>query len=175
MTLTIPLTSWSEPQRFIDSREYRRDFPKAIIDDYSNLVEGDGVNWIWIDPSVKLSLYKIKVGTSENRSEVRSASLAATAKDVVEDYSVAISEKEAKGTLTALICIYEAQEYSRVRRLIPYVGRHQSLAGVGVEMELRDDNNRAVAKFRNFGRSGTTLHGAIEAVVGDIMNYIGKH
>ena len=101
--------------------------------------------------------------------------MANTAKSVVEDFSATINEKESRGTLIAELCIYEAQEFSQGKRWIPYVGRHQSQAGIGVEMELRDNDNRVIAKFRNFGRSGTTLHRATEAVVSDIMNYINKH
>ena len=166
---------WSERQRFIDSREYNRDFHGGIIKDYSDMVEGKDVNWVWIDPSAQLAHYRIIVNKVDNSSDVNRASLATAAKFVVEDFSAAINEKDARGTLIAELCIYEAQEFSRGKRWIPYVGRHQSQAGVGIEMVLHDENNRTIAKFRNFGRSGTTLRRAVEAVVSDIMNYISTH
>ena len=70
LSLTTPMIVWSEPQRFINSREYNHDFHKGIIKDYSDMVEGEGVNWVWIDPSVNLINYRIKVNRVINSSEV---------------------------------------------------------------------------------------------------------
>ena len=45
--------------RLVNSDEYKEDFEKGIIDDYSEMVEGDGVEWCYIADGVKrLALWR---------------------------------------------------------------------------------------------------------------------
>jgi hypothetical protein len=164
------------PSRLVESNEYKdKDFHKGIITDYSNMVDGDDVQWVWIDPAVKLSQYKLKVGKVENKSDLRSRSMVETVKNVFKD---AFSDMEAKGgggTLNADLCIYEAENFSAGKAWIPFVGGHQMQAGIGIEMVLRDAKNRIVGKFRHSAREGAQIEAATQEVAGDLMKYIAGH
>lgn len=48
-----------------------KDFVKGIIDDYTGMTDGGDIEWVWVDPSVKLSEYKIKIGSVVNKSSLR--------------------------------------------------------------------------------------------------------
>ncbi len=173
--LLIPAVAVSAPNKLVDDSEYKeKDFRKCIIKDYSDMVDGGDVHWVWIDPSVKLSQYKLKEGKVENKSEIRSRSMVETVKNLVKDTFADMEGKE-KGTLTADVCIYWAENFSGGKAWIPFVGGHQMQAGIGMEWLLRDGKNRVVAKFRHDAREGAQIEAAAQEVVGDLMKYIGDH
>ena len=160
----------------MDDNDYTdKDFRKCSISDYSDMVDGDDIKWVWTDPAVKLSGYKIKEGKVENKSAMRSKSMVETVKNVFRDTFADMEAKGDKGTLTADICIYEAENFSGGKAWIPFVGGHEMQAGVGVEVILRDAKNRVVGKFRHSAREGVQIENAAQEVVGDLMKYIGDH
>jgi len=164
------------PARLVESSEYKdKDFHKGIITDYSNLVDGDDVQWVWIDPSITLSQYGLKVGKVENRSDLRSRAMTETVKNVFKDAFADLKVKGGKGTLTADLCIYEAENFSAGKAWIPFAGGHQMQAGIGIEMVLRDTKKRTVGKFRHFAREGAQIEAAAQEVAGDLMKYIASH
>jgi hypothetical protein len=174
--LMIPAVAFSSPKKLVDDNDYTdKDFRKCNISDYSNMVDGDDIKWVWTDPAVKLAGYKIKEGKVENKSEMRSKSMVETVKKVFRDIFADVEAKGEKGTLTADICIFEAENFSGGKAWIPFVGGHEMQAGVGVEMVLRDAKNRAVGKFRHSAREGVQIENAAQEVAGDLMKYIGNH
>jgi hypothetical protein len=174
--LMIPAVAFSSPKKLVDDNDYTdKDFRKCNISDYSNMVDGDEIKWVWTDPAVKLAGYKIKEGKVENKSEMRSKSMVETVKKVFRDIFADVEAKGEKGTLTADICIFEAENFSGGKAWIPFVGGHEMQAGVGVEMVLRDAKNRAVGKFRHSAREGVQIENAAQEVAGDLMKYIGNH
>ncbi len=169
----IPVVAFGSEKRLVDDGEYKDNFRKCIISDYSNMVDGGDVHWVWVDPSVKLSGYKLKEGKVENKSEIRSRSMVDMVKNLVKDTFADMEGKE-KGTLTADVCIYWAENFSGGKAWIPFVGGHQMQAGIGMEWVLRD-GKRTVAKFRHDAREGVQIEAAAQEVVGDLMKYIGDH
>lgn len=163
-------------ERLMDSDDYKdKDFRKCIISDYSDMADGDDIQWVWTDPSVKLAGYKLKLGKVENKSQLRSKSLVESVRSVFGDTFADMEPKGANGTLTADVCIYEAEHFSAGKAWIPFVGGHQMQAGLGVEMVLRDGKSRTVAKFRHSAREGAEIEAATHEVVGDLMKYMGDH
>jgi hypothetical protein len=174
--LCIPAAAFGSPKKLVDDSEYSdKEFRKCIIKDYSDMVDGDDIRWVWTDPAVKLDGYKIREGKVENKSEMRSRSMLETVKNVFRDTFADMEGKGEKGTLTADICIYEAENFSGGKAWIPFVGGHEMQAGLGVEMVLRDSKNRIVAKFRHSAREGVQIENAAQEVAGDLMKYIADH
>jgi|WetSurMetagenome_2_1015567.scaffolds.fasta_scaffold126507_3 hypothetical protein len=174
--LLIPAAALCSPKKLVDDSEYSdKDFRKCIIKDYADMVDGDDIRWVWTDPNVKLAAYRIKEGKVENKSEMRSRSMLETVKTVFKDTFADMVAKGEKGTLTADICIYEAENFSGGKAWIPFVGAHQMQAGLGVEMVLRDAKNKTVGKFRHSAREGAQIENAAQEVAGDLIKYIGDH
>lgn len=74
--LLIPSAALCSEKRLIDDNEYKdKDFHKGIITDYTDMVKGDDLDWVWVKPGENLSQYKIKVGTIENKSDMHSIPL----------------------------------------------------------------------------------------------------
>ncbi len=176
MAVLIPSMALSSSDRLVDDKEYKdKDFHKGIITDYSDMVKGDDVDWVWVKPGEKLSQYKIKVGTLENKSDMRSKSLSDSVKRIFADYFSDYESKGSKGTLTAELCITEVQEYSQGKSCIPFTGGRLAQAGIGIEMVLRDSRNEIIAKLRHFDRRGSDVRGAAEDVASHMVQYISKH
>lgn len=173
----LPGTSLAGSQKqFIDSKDYKdKDFKQCVIADYADMVEGDDVEWLWVNPAQKLAEYKLKVGKVENKSEIRSKSMVESVKTTFKDTFADLETKGVAGTLTADLCIYDAQNMSSGKAWIPFVGGHQMQAGIGIEMVLRDEHDKPVAKFRHFAREGGQIEAATQEVVGDLMKYIANH
>lgn len=176
MAVLMPSMALSSSDRLVDDKEYKdKDFHKGIIADYSDMVKGDDVDWVWVKPGEKLSQYKIKVGTLENKSDMRSKSLSDSVKRIFADYFSDYESKGSKGTLTAELCITEVQEYSQARAYIPFTGGRLAQAGIGIEMVLRDSRNEIIAKLRHFDRRGSDVRGAAEDVATHMVQYISRH
>src|SRR5512136_2996977 len=93
--LCIPAVAFGSPKKLVNDSEYSdKDFRKCIIKDYSDMVDGDDIKWVWTDPAVKLDGYKIKEGKVENKSEMRSKSMVETVKNVFRD---TFADMEGKG------------------------------------------------------------------------------
>lgn len=176
MVVLFPAAALYGSDRLVDSGDYKdKDFRKCSITDYADMVDGDDIQWVWTDPSVKLGGYRLKVGKVENKSQLRSKSLVESVRSAFADNFAEMDTKGGNGTLTADVCIYEAEHFSAGKAWIPFVGGHQMQAGLGVEMILRDGKNRTVAKFRHSAREGAEIDAATHEVVGDLMKYVGDH
>jgi len=176
VALVASATVVSAADKLINSDDYSdKDFRKCSIADYSDMVDGDDIQWVWTDPAIKLSQYDLKVGKVENKSEIRKKSLVTSVQDVFAETFADRGAKGASGTLTADICVYEAQNFSGGKAWIPFVGAHEMQAGMGVEMVLRNGKNKTVAKFRHSAREGADIETAAQEVANDLMEYIAGH
>jgi hypothetical protein len=176
VALPTPPSAWSAPEKLVNSSEFKdKDFVKCNITNYSDMAKGDDIEWLWVDPVVKLAQYKLKVGKMENKSEIKSKSMVEMVKKTFGDTFDDMDVKTAKGTLTADLCIYDAQNFSSGKAWIPFVGGHQMQAGIGIEMVLVNDKGKSVAKFRHFAREGVQIEAAAQEVVADFMKYITKN
>ncbi|HTP66937.1 MAG TPA: hypothetical protein VMJ66_16205 [Geobacteraceae bacterium] len=173
--LLAPASALCSPKKLVDDSEYSdKEFRKCNIPDYSNMVAGDDVNWVWIDPAVKLAGYKIKEGKVDNKSDIHSKKMVESVRDLFRDAFEDMKVEGARGTLTADICIYWAENFSAGKAWIPFAGGHKMQAGMGVEMVLRD-GKKVVAKFRHDAREGVQIEAATQEVAGDLTKYIGNH
>jgi hypothetical protein len=176
MAILIPSAAICREKRLIDDNEYKDGkFQKGIITDYSDMVEGNGVEWVWVKPEETLSQYKIKVGTIDNKSDMRSKSLSESVKRIFVDYLSDFESKGSKGTLTADLCITDVQQYEAGKAFIPFTGGRLAQAGIRIEMVLRDSRNEIIAKLRHFDRRGSEVRGAAEDVASHMVQYISKH
>ncbi|MDD2319878.1 MAG: hypothetical protein PHO83_07500 [Geobacteraceae bacterium] len=175
-TLLVSTTTVSAADKLVDSSDYSdKDFNKCIISDYSDMVDGDDIQWVWTDPSVKLSQYNLKVGKVENKSKIRSKSMVESVKSTFSETFADQDNKGKSGALTADICIYEAEHFSAGKAWIPFVGGHQMQAGMGVEMVLRNGSKKTVAKFRHSAREGAEIDAATQEVANDLLEYISDN
>ena len=161
-------------KRFVDSGEYKdKDFKRGCMADYSDLTKLKDTGWGWIAPGYKLSQYNLKVGSIENRSSVRLRSLTDSVRTIFSDNFAGYSRKGVQ-TLTANLCIYDAQNFSPGKAYIPFAGGHKMQAGIGIEMTLMAAG-KPVAKFRHFAREGARIEDATQEVAEDLLKYIGKN
>lgn len=162
--------------RFVDTDDYKEgDYDKGIIEDYSDMVEGDGVEWVYLAPGTKLNDYTIKIGKVGNKSSITNRSMLESAE---ETFDAALERKGndgRKGTLNAETAIYWAERPSAGKRWIPYAGGHLAQAGVGIEMIFRDSKGSIVAKVRHSGRQGEQLEYAAEEVADEIVSWISEN
>lgn len=173
--LLSPIAGWCGSDKFVDSDEYKgKDFRKCIIADYTNMAEGDDVNWVWKNPDVKLENYKVSLGKIINKAEKDKSS---DTKAVSEMFKEVISDIKYKGKepLVADVCIYEVQEFSYGKAWIPFAGGHQAQSGVGVEVVLKDKGGKTVAMFRHFTRDGARTEEAAKEAAEDITDYVVKN
>lgn len=173
--LLLPIVGWCGGDKFVDSDEYKdKDFRKCIITDYTNIDEGDDVNWVWKNPDIKLENYKLSLGKVINKAEKEKSS---DTKAVTEMFKEVISDIKYKGKelLIADVCIYEVQDFSYGKAWIPFAGGHQAQAGVGVEVVLKDKANKNVAMFRHFTRDGARTEEASKEAAEDITDYVMKN
>jgi len=161
--------------KLVNSDDYKEDFEKGIIDDYSEMVEGDGIEWCYIADGVKLSSYKIKVNKFKNMSDITSKSMQETLEDSLPDAIERAGGKANKGTLTTENAIYWAERASAGKKWIPYAGGHLGQAGVGVEMIFKDSSGKIVALLRHSGRQGESVDDAAEEIADDIANWISEN
>jgi hypothetical protein len=175
LALLIPSAALSRSEKLIDDNEYKdKDFHKGIITDYTDMVKGDDVDWVWVKPGETLSQYKVKLGNIENKSDMLTRSLTESVKSIFEEY-FANGTKGGKGTLTADLCITEVQKFSPGKAWIPFAGGKLMQAGMGVEIILFDQNKTIVAKLRHFDRQGQDVRSAAEEVAGHMTRYITMH
>ena len=139
------------------------------------MVKGDGIDWVWVAPSEKLTNYKIRVGSITNKYDSHSKSLVESVRSSFERSFADMDFAGVNGMLTAELCITEVQEYSRGKRFIPFAGRHLAQAGMGIEIILRDQNNRLVAKLKDFDRRGYDVRFGVKEVTSHMVSYISKN
>lgn len=175
IALFAPFTASGSPERLVESRDYKdKDFVKGCIGDYSDIVKGDDLDWVWINPGTTLSHFKIELGKFENMSEeLRSSQV----EEVKATYKEVLSKVKGNGSdvLTADICVYEFQKFSPGKAWIPFVGGHQMQAGMGVEVLLRDKAGKTVAKIRDMARSGSTATDAADESASNLKKFLNKH
>lgn len=149
---------------------------RGIIENYEEMVEGDGINWIWIAPGVTLSDYRIDVGGFENLSDENDDDMEEALNDGFQEGFGKLSRRDnRKGTLTTQNAIHWAEEASEGKRWIPFAGQHLAQAGVGIEMIFRNSSGEIVAMVRHSGREGNDLEDAAEELVDDLVDWVNDN
>lgn len=149
---------------------------RGIIENYEEMVEGDGINWIWIAPGITLSDYRIDVGRFENLSGESDDDMEEALNSGFQKGFGELSRREnRKGTLTTQNAIHWAEEASPGKRWIPFAGHHLAQAGVGIEMIFRNSSGEIVAMVRHSGREGNKLKYAAEELVDDLVDWVNDN
>jgi hypothetical protein len=175
LVLFVPLTALSSPERLVDSSDYKdKDFVKGCISDYSDMVKGDDLDWVWISPGTELAKYKISIGKFENVSEELRSSQVEGVKNTYKEI-LSKSRGDGKDVLKADICIYQFQKFSAGKAWIPFAGGQQMQAGMGVELVLKDKNGKTVAKIRDMARNGMQPEDAADESATNLKKFIGTH
>jgi hypothetical protein len=174
LVLLIPLAALCS-DRLVDSSDYKdKDFVKGCIGDYSDMVKGDDLDWVWISPGTVLANYKVSVGKFENKSEELRGSQVEGVKNVYKEV-LAKTKGNGKDALTANICVYEFQKFSAGKAWIPFAGGHQMQAGMGIEVILKDKKGKIVAKIRDMARNGTQAEDAADESATNLKKFLGSH
>jgi len=170
----FPVIAYCSPERLVDSSDYKdKNFIKGCVADYGDMVKGDDIDWVWINPGMSLAGHRLSVATFDNKTdELRNAQVEEIKSTFKEFLGKLKGDKE---TLSADICIYEVQKFSASKAWIPFAGGHQMQAGIGVELVIKGSGGKTVAKFRHFAREGSKVEDAAQEVAEDLKKYISKH
>lgn len=174
-TMLIALISSANAEdRFVDSDDYKEPgFKKCFINDYSRLVEGDDVDWVWVANGVKLSQHKVAltsvIGKTKEAKRSDKKALEIALKDEIQDMDV-----HGGSTLKMSACIFDVDDANFGKRFIPFAGGHLAQAGLGVEIILKD-GGRTVAMLRHYAREGNAKEDVSEEVAEDIIEFIEEN
>ncbi len=149
---------------------------KGIIHDYSNMHEGDDIDWLWVAPGVKLADYRYTIKSTKNLTMLVDHDLMKVFKDdFPEQLRKAGSRSASAPTLNVDLAVYWAEHANRAKAWIPFSGGHLAQAGVGVEFVFRDKSGKVVAKIRHAAREGGRLEDAGQEVCDDVAEFINEN
>lgn len=152
------------------------EYGRGIIEDYSDMKEGDPVEWFWVAPGVKLGDFTIDLGEFENLSKVNDERMLETLGDgLSKAFARAAKGGGKKGTLTTENAVYWAERGNSAKRWIPVAGGHLAQAGIGVEMVFKDAEGNVVAKLRHSGREGAQPADAAWELVDEVAGWVYSH
>lgn len=150
------------------------EYGRGIIQDYSDMQQGDPVQWVWIAPGTRLSAHSFRVGKPRNLTTSVDADMEdALARNLPRTLDRAGASGGAPLQVEA--AIYWVHRANRARSWIPYAGMHLAQAGVGVELVFRDSSGAIVAKMRHSGREGEALESAVNELIDEIGDFVRAH
>jgi hypothetical protein len=149
------------------------EYGRGIIADYSDMTEGEDIEWLWVKPGVKLGDYRYQVDSTDNLTVI----VDDTMDKVVEDNLPKVLERAGSHDrkaplLHVAVAVYWAERANISKAWIPWAGGHQMQAGVGIELVAKDAEGNVVAKIRQSGREGMELALAAQEVVDDIAKFV---
>lgn len=157
-------------------QENLKEYGHGIIKDYSDMREGDGVEWIWLRDGLRLSEHRFAVTAFKNLTAVSDADMEEEfAKTLPKTLDGAGSKDSAAPLLRVEGAIYWAQRANRSKRWIPYAGGHLAQAGVGMELVITNEAGEIVCKIRHSGREGDQLKSAAEELIDDVTRFVADN
>lgn len=155
-----------------DLKEYGR----GIIQDYSNMHEGEDIQWLWIAPGVKLADSRYKVASVKNLTMLVDHDMENVFKTTLgEELERAGSRDAGVPQLSVDVGVYWAERANMAKAWIPFAGAHVAQAGVGIELVFRNAHGDIVAKVRQSGREGAQLADAARELCDDIAQFVHTH
>ena len=176
--LLVAAPALAKKDRFVDKDEYkkRERALNCAITDYGDMMEGDGIDWVWVNPSARVgSPGPVEIKPLKNVSDVTDTELASK---VEADFKAAfqrIGKTIGKGGETVNTCIYWVERADVGRSFVPFAGGHLAQAGVGIELTITDASGVTIAKIRQDAREGMQPSDAAAKVVDIIANYVRGH
>ncbi|MEJ2497526.1 MAG: hypothetical protein P8Y43_08685 [Sulfurovaceae bacterium] len=168
LTTLVIFTSFANAEdRFVDSDDYKEpEFKKCFINDYSRLVEGDDVDWVWIEKGANLSKHKIVLSSVTSQARGVSGSdkniLKIALQEEIEDM-----DAHSSSPLTIDVCIYHFKDATST----PYVGHYLAQAELGIEAIIKD-KNKTVAIIRHYKKDERSKEGVSGELAEDIIEFI---
>ena len=149
---------------------------KGIIHDYSNMQEGDDIDWLWVAPGVKLSDYRYHVKSVKNLTMLVDDDLTKVLEsNLGKQLNRAGSRDRNAPVLSVEVAVYWAERANRAKGWIPFAGMALAQAGVGVELMFTDKSGKLVAKIRHSAREGEHLADAGQETSDDIAEFIHEN
>jgi len=176
--LLVAAPALAKRDRFVDSDEFkkRERALNCAITDYADVMEGDGIDWVWVNPSARVGAPgPVEIKPIKNVSDVTDPELASK---VEADFKAAferIGKTMGKGGQTVSACIYWVERADMGRAFVPFAGGHLAQAGVGIELTVADATGVTIAKIRQDAREGMQPSDAAAKVVDIIANYVRAH
>ena len=168
----------AEPERFLDSDEAKeKSFRQGCaITDYSDMVSGEDIEWVWGRPSAGVGAPgALEIKQVRNNSDVTDPEIAGKVEKDLRAAFERIGKSIGKGGLVATACVYWMQRFNSARAMVPFAGMHLMQAGIGIEVSVADASGKVLAKVRHSGREGKDPAEAAAAVADRIVNYLRDH
>ena len=156
--------------------EELKDFGKGIITDYSNMQEGEDIQWYWIAPGTKLADHHCTLASSENLTTTVDHDLRDVLKEELPEVIQRACSRDASAPpLKVDTAVYWTERANTAKAWIPFAGGHLMQAGVGMEVVFKDTSGKIVAKIRQSGREGHELKDAAREIFDDIGQFVREH
>lgn len=155
-----------------DLKEYGR----GIITDYSNMHEGEDIQWYWVADGTRLAEHNCSVGSVKNLTVVVDHGMRDVFKEELPEVLKRACTGDAEAApLTVDVGIYWAERANTSKAWIPFVGGHVMQAGVGIELVFKNAQGQPVATIRQSGREGGALESASRELMDDVAKFTRSH
>lgn len=152
------------------------EYGQGIIQDYSNMHEGEDIQWLWVAPGVKLANYRYKVKSVENLTMLVDDDIETVLnKNMAKQLNRAGSRDKSAPVLNVDVAVYWAERANSAKAWIPFAGMHVAQAGAGIELLFKDSSGKLVAKIRQSGREGSQLSSAAQELSDDVAKFVHSH
>lgn len=149
------------------------EYGRGIITDYSDMTEGEDIEWLWVRPGATLSSFRYKVDSTDNLTVVVDDSMDKVLSDNLPKVLERAGSRDKKApVLHVEAAVYWAERANLSKAWIPWAGGHTMQAGVGIEIVAKDAAGNVVVKIRQSGRESMELAAAAQEVVDDIAKFV---
>lgn len=148
----------------------------GIISDYSGMVEGDGLDWIWVAPEIRLAEHRFTVSKVENLTIKIDDDLMHVFEDnLPRQLNRAGSRDENAPVLDVRVGIHWVERANTAKAWIPFAGGHLMQAGAAAELVFTAEDGTILAKIRHSAREGQHLKDAGQEISDDVAEFVHAH
>lgn len=149
---------------------------RGIVTDYSNMHEGDDIDWIWVAPNTTLADHRCALRSFKNMTDIHDHGL----RDMIKDdlpraLARSCSRKSSAALLHVDVAEYHVERASAGKAWIPFAGSHLAQAEVCMEFVFHGGGDTVVGKVRHCAREGNELRSAADEVLDDVGDFIRSH
>lgn len=152
------------------------EYGTGIIQNYTDMEEGEDIDWLWVAPEIHLANYRYSVQSVKNLTTIADKDLMDVLNsNLGEQLALAGSHDDGAPTLNVEVAVYWAERANRSKRWIPFAGMHLAQAGAGIELLFKDQDGKLVAKIRHSAREGNELVYAGQELSDDLAGFVRAH
>ncbi|HET8897876.1 MAG TPA: hypothetical protein VFN09_03755 [Rhodanobacteraceae bacterium] len=153
-----------------------KEYGKGIITDYSNMQEGDDIQWYWIAPDANLAKHHCTLASFKNLAPTVDHGMRDVFKEEFPEILNHVCSDDAKAPkLHVSAAVYWAERANTARAWIPFAGGHMMQAGIGAEFVFKDASGKVLAKIRQSGREGMQLEDSARELLDDVAKFVQNH